>query len=75
MFHRIINRSLTDIVGVETDIDNYLIWGKNAEDHNRSVIASLERANKIRLAMNLGKCKFNADELIYLGHEISARGL
>ena len=25
--------------------------------------------------MNLDKCKFNADKLIYLGHEISARGI
>ena len=25
--------------------------------------------------MNLDKCKFNADELIYLGHKISARGI
>ena len=25
--------------------------------------------------MNLDKCKFNADKLIYLGHKISARGI
>ena len=25
--------------------------------------------------MNFDKCKFNTDELIYLGHKISARGI
>ena len=25
--------------------------------------------------MNLDKCRFNADQLIYLGHKISARGI
>ena len=75
MFHRIINGSFIDIVGVETDIDDFLIWGKNTEDHNRSLIALLERAKKIRLTMNLDNCKFNADELIYLSHKISVRGI
>ena len=75
MFHRIINGSFIDIVGVKTDIDDCLIWGKNTEDHNRSLVASLERAKKIRLTMKLDKCKFNTDELIYLGHKISARGI
>ena len=63
-----------DIAGVETDIDDILIWSKNAEDHNRSLIASLERAKKIGVTM-LNKCKFNADELIYDGLKISARGI
>ena len=53
-----------DIAGVETDIDDILIWSKNTEDHNRSLMASLERAKKIGLTMKLNKCKFNADELI-----------
>ena len=75
VFHRIINGSFIDIVGVETDIDDFLIRGKNTEDHNRSLIALLERAKKIRLTMNLDKCKFNADELIYLSQKISVRGI
>ena len=72
---RIINGSFIDIVDVETDIDDFLIWGKNTADHNRSLIASLERAKKIGLSMNLDKCKFSADEFIYLGHKISAKGI
>ena len=75
MFHRIINGSFVDIIGVKTDTDVFLIWGKNTEDHNRSLIASLERAKKIALTMNLDKCKFNVDELICLGCKISARGI
>ena len=47
VFHRIINGSFIYIVGVETDVDDFLTWRKNTEDHNRSLIASLERAKKI----------------------------
>ena len=75
VFHRIINRSFINIDGVETDIDDFFIWGKNTEDHYRNLIASLETAKKIGLTRNLEKCKFNTDELIYLGHKISARGI
>ena len=64
-----------DIAGVETDIDDILIWSKNTEDRNRSLIASLERAKKTGLTMKLNKCKFNADELICDGLKISARGI
>ena len=52
-------------------IDGFLTWDKNTEDHSRSLIVSLERAKKIGLTVNLGKCKFNADKLIYLGHKIT----
>ena len=75
VFHRIINGNFNDLNGVETDIDDFLVWGKNIEDHNRSLIASWERAKKIGLTMNLDKCKFYADELVYLGHRISAKGV
>ena len=75
VFHRIINGNFIDIKGVETDIDDFLVWGKNIEDHNRTLISSLERAKKIGLTMNLDKCKFNADELVYLGYKISAKGI
>ena len=75
VFHRNINGRFMDIAGVETDIDDILIWSNNTEDHNRSLIASLERAKKIRLTMKLNKCKFNANELIYGGLKISARGI
>ena len=68
VFHRNINGSFIDIVFVATDIDDFLIWGNNTEDHNKSLIASLERAKNIGLTMNLDKCKFNAHQLIYLCH-------
>ena len=74
VFHKIINGSYVDIIGVKTDTDVFFIWGKNTEDHN-SLIASLERAKKNALTMNLDKCKFNVDELICLGCKISARGI
>ena len=56
VFDGIINGSFIDIIGVETDLDDFLIWGKNTEDHNRSLIASLERVKKIGVTMNLDKC-------------------
>jgi len=75
VFHKRISENFMHIKGVETDIDDFLIWGKNEKEHNRSVIKCLERAKKIGLTMNLDKCKFKADDLIYIGHKISARGI
>ena len=49
------SRGFIDIVSVETDIDEFLTWRNNTKDYNRSLTASLEKANKITLTMNLYK--------------------
>ena len=61
--------------GIETDIDDFLIWGKDDNEHDKRLIQCLEKARKIGLTLNSSKCQFKCDELTYLGHTISEDGI
>ena len=60
--------------GIETHIDDFLIWGKN-DEHDKRLIQCLEKPRKIGLTLNSSKCQFRCDELTYLGHTISKDGI
>ena len=47
VFHKRIYQHFMDIQVVVTDIDDFLVWGTNIEDRDRSLIACLEKAQKI----------------------------
>ena len=64
-----------DLEGVETDIDDILVWGKTEEEHHKRLKAVLQRCQDIHLTLNMEKCKFGAPQVTYLGHIISAAGI
>ena len=62
VFDKMINQSFNGTSQVETDIDDMLISGHSDEDHNRCLIRCLEKTRKIRMTLNVDKCKFKATE-------------
>ena len=44
--------------GIETDIDDFLISGKDDDEHDKRLIECLEKARKIGLTLNSSKCQF-----------------
>ena len=64
-----------DLEGVETDIDDILVWGKTEEEHHKRLKAVLQRCQDIQLTLNMEKCKFGAPQVTCLGHIISAAGI
>ena len=75
IFHKRISQEFEAIDGVETDIDYFLIWGKDDDEHDKRLIQCLEKGKKIGLTLNSTKCQFRCDELTYLGHTISKDGI
>ena len=61
--------------GVEVDIDDILVWGRNEEEHNRRLKAVLQKCKEINLTLNKDKCLFNKSEIVYIGHVISKEGV
>ena len=61
--------------GFETDIDDFLIWGKDDDEHDKRLIQCLQKARKIGLTLNSSKCQFRCNELTYLEHTISKDGI
>ena len=68
-------QSFGDLPGIETDIDDILIWGTTMEDRNKHLEAALKRCQAIGLTLNKDKCRFGAPQVTYLGHIIIAEGI
>ncbi|GFO04659.1 polyprotein [Plakobranchus ocellatus] len=75
VFHKRIHEAFEDIEGVETDIDDILVWGKNTKEHDERLRKVLNRCRKINLTLNEKKCHFNEEEITYLGHKLTQDGV
>lgn len=56
-------------------LDDLVIFGRNLESHNKNLINVFERLRKVNLKLNPNKCNFLKQELLYLGHTVSAKGI
>ena len=68
VFQKRINQLLGDLPGVETDIDDILVWGTSQEEHDERLEAVLKRCEQINLTLNKEKCQFRIPEVTYIGH-------
>ena len=75
VFHRTVAELFSDIEGVETYVDDFLIHGTTEEEHDARLKPVLNRCRSINLHLNASKCKFKQTELSYLGHIISHNSL
>ena len=71
VYHRTVADLFSDIEGVETYIDDFIIHGSTEEQHDQRLRQVLDRCRKVNLKLNLSKCEFKKTELQYLGHVIS----
>lgn len=75
VFHKRVNHLFEDLEGIETDIDDILIWGRTIEEHDQRLQAALDRTKRIGMTLNPDKCKFRVIEVTYLGHKLTAAGV
>ena len=75
VFQKRMNQLLGDLPGVETDIDDILVWGTNQEEHDERLEAVLNRCEQINLILNKEKCQFRVPEVTYIGHILNDKGI
>lgn len=56
-------------------LDDLICFGRNLETHNKNLIDIFERLKKFNLKLNPQKCDFLKQEILYLGHVVSAQGI
>ena len=56
-------------------LDDCLIFGKNVQHHNNKLRKVFHRLKFARVGLQPAKCEFLRDEVIYLGHVISEKGV
>ena len=75
VFQKRMCQLLGDLPGVETDIDDILVWGANQEEHDKRLMAALRRCEEINLTLNKDKCFFSLPEVSYIGHILNSDGV
>ena len=66
---------LQGLDGVECNIGDVLVHGKDQTEHNQRLEAVLMRLVEPGVTLNLDKCQFSTDRIKFLGHVISSCGI
>src|SRR3954464_13474824 len=56
-------------------LDDILVFSKNRKDHAIHLRLVLDKLREYQLYAKFSKCEFWLDEVLYLGHIISAKGI
>ena len=75
VFHKRVHEIFEGLSGVETDIDDILIWGTTAKEHDDNLKACLDRVQARGMTLNPEKCQFRVTSIEYLGHILTQEGV
>ena len=74
-FQRMMSIILKGQAGVQCYLDDIIVSGTTAEDHDKNLKSVLQRIDKAGLKLNFEKCCMRQPKLSFLGHTVSAKGL
>lgn len=74
-FSILLNKILSGLDGVISHIDDILIHAPTLEQHNKILLEVLKRIKQEGITLNKEKCVFASQSLVFLGHQISNRGI
>ncbi|XP_058817794.1 uncharacterized protein K02A2.6-like [Topomyia yanbarensis] len=74
-FQSIINAMVAGLEGVETYLDDVLVHGKNAKEHQSRLLKLLDRIQEWGFTLRIEKCSFFMPEIRYLGFIINHQGV
>lgn len=75
VFHKSVCKILEGLDGVESFIDDILIWGCTKDQHDQRLKAVLDRVREANLKLNRDKCYIGIPEVTYFGHKYTSDGL
>lgn len=76
-YQRMMTNLLGEFIGkfVFVFIDDVIIYSRSHQEHAKHLELVLKRCNQANLRLKFKKCTFGAEEVEYLGHKISSKGI
>ena len=81
IFQKKLLQNLEGLVGVACEADDIIVFGSGDDieeatmDHDRNMIAFLERCQERNIKLNKDKCEIRQQEIKFSGHIVSSEGL
>ncbi|CAC5357574.1 unnamed protein product [Mytilus coruscus] len=75
IFQEVIRNVVSGIPGVKNISDNIIIYGKSQAEHDKALNATFKRLLENGLTLNLEKCEFNKDQVVFFGVTFSKEGI
>ena len=75
VFHKIVHNLFAHVPGVNTMMDDIIVWGSTQAEHDTRLKQVLDIARKANLKLNKDKCEFNVNQLTFIGDLISEQGV
>ena len=75
IFQKKIEVLLEGLEGVANIQDDIIVWGTTKEEHDHHLQLVIDRLYESGLRLNLDKCLFGVNDLIYTGHRITKYGI
>ena len=75
VFQRKVSEIIEGLDGCRNSQDDIIVWGSSKEEHDKRLRAVLDRIQAANLKLNREKCIFGVQQLTFLGHTITAKGV
>uniref|UniRef100_A0A3P9HQ00 Gypsy retrotransposon integrase-like protein 1 n=1 Tax=Oryzias latipes TaxID=8090 RepID=A0A3P9HQ00_ORYLA len=75
VYHKTIHMIYEHIPGVETMMDDIIVWGTTREEHDKRLRQVLDKTREVNLKLNKDKCEFGVKTLTFVGDVVSEQGV
>uniref|UniRef100_A0A8C4RHI8 Gypsy retrotransposon integrase-like protein 1 n=1 Tax=Erpetoichthys calabaricus TaxID=27687 RepID=A0A8C4RHI8_ERPCA len=75
VYHKTIHMIFEHFDGVDTSMDDIIVWGSSKEEHDERLKKVLDATRTANLKLNKGKCLVGVQELTFLGDILSSEGV
>ncbi|XP_060070509.1 uncharacterized protein K02A2.6-like [Ylistrum balloti] len=75
IFHRTIHLLYENMRGVDTSMDDIIVWGVDQADHDRNLRNVLDKTREAGLKLQREKCEISVPELTFLGDRVTKNGV
>ncbi|PIK49754.1 hypothetical protein BSL78_13379 [Apostichopus japonicus] len=75
VYHRTVHQIFEGIPGVDTGMDDIIVWGSDKDQHDKRLRQVLSAAREMNVKLNKAKCELGVNQLIFIGDLLTDNGV